>query len=194
MRGSKILVLMIGGWLSLVVTAPAQAQTQPAASASKPWYALSELLVGGGADDPFTGHETSAITSIEARWQPIGNKNWFFFFRPRPHFGANVNLEGKTSVVYTGLTWDIFEFRHFTFGGEFGFAVHDGRLHKDNPDLQDRKLLGSREEFHEGFMIGYRFTSHYGVEAWLDHISNAGWFDQTNQGLETAGVKLSVKF
>jgi hypothetical protein len=186
-RGLKVLAIAIGGILALSPSAKAES------SGSKPWYMISEVLVGGGADDPFSGHETSAILS-EARLQPIGRKDWFFFFRPRPHFGFNANLEGKTSVIYTGLTWDIFEFRHITFGGEFGFAVHDGRLHKDNPDLGDRKLLGSREEFHEGFTLGYRFTSHYGVEAWLDHISNAGIFDKTNQGLETAGIKLSIRY
>jgi lipid A 3-O-deacylase len=182
--------------LVLMAISARAAEPPPAAEVSiadVPWYSPSEVALGAGADDPFEGIERSADLSGVVRLQPIGDPNSFFFFHPRPEFGVNINLQGKTSVAYTGFEWTFFKWHHISLGGDFGGAIHDGRLHKETPDLLDRKELGSRFEFHEGFILAYQLTKHYGLEAWLDHISNAG-LAKVNQGLETSGIRATLKF
>ncbi len=179
--------------MSGIALAAPPAAIDDAAVADLAWYSPSEIAVGAGADDPFQGIERSAELSGVVRLQPIGDPNSFFFFHPRPEFGVNVDLQGKTSFAFTGLEWTFFKWHHISLGGDFGGAIHDGRLHKETPDLLDRKELGSRFEFHEGFILAYQLTKHYGLEMWLDHISNAG-LAKVNQGLETSGLRATLKF
>lgn len=166
----------------------------PPPGPERPFYEPSELRGGFGVSDPTTDHETSAIVSGQLLFQPLFSPGDFFLLRPRPHVGADVNFEGLTSKLYLGVTWDIVQYQDVFFEIDFGFAVHDGVLERaDNPN-DDRKRLGSRWEFREAVALGYRFSPQYNVSAYIDHISNAGWFDETNQGLETAGIRFGVSF
>src|SRR6059058_4182788 len=99
---------------------------------------------------------------------------------PRPHIGADINIAGKTSDGYFGLTWGIMLIQNL-FGagdgifanGSLGGAVHDASPLTGAVQPPGRKLLGSRILFPESAELGYQMTPQLSVSAILDHISNA---------------------
>ena len=48
------------------------------------------------------------------------------FLMPRIHIGAQINVDGDTSQLYAGFTWDLRVHERFSFEVTFGGAVHDG--------------------------------------------------------------------
>lgn len=165
-----------------------------AGEARKPWYSVSEILVGGGLTDPFQGIERSGSINLELRLQPVWKPDAFFLFRPRPHVGASVNVEGKTSYGFAGATFDVLKWRRFYFTWDTGLAVHDGRLKREPRSTEQRRLLGTRWEFRNAFEVGFQLSRQLAVSAWIDHISNAGIGGKDNAGLETTGLRTSIRF
>src|SRR5439155_17406257 len=95
---------------------------------------VDEVKIGVLAHDVgFLGHhvESGADVNLEMLFTPpdilgiIGS--------PRPHIGADINTDGKTSDGYFGLTWGIMLIQSL-FGagdgiyvnGSLGGAIHDG--------------------------------------------------------------------
>lgn len=178
---------------ALGAAAMASLGTAPASAEEQPWYSVSEIRGGVLAHDAqpvSSGKESSADLNLEAYLQPLGDPDWFFLFRPRPSFGGNVNLSGNTDYGFLGLSWEL-AFEGFFLDADLGMAFHDGYLHHSP---SNRKALGSVALFREGIELGYRFAEHWGVSLYTDHLSNGGWLDRTNEGLETWGVRVAYRF
>ena len=116
---------------------------------------------------------------------------------PRPHLGADINDEGNTSDVYTGLTWEM-TLLHGVFNpndgifvdGSLGGALQDGYEDSAPPG---RKRLGSPVLFRESAALGYQFTQRVSFSVFVDHISNANLAPR-NAGITSVGGRLGFKF
>ncbi len=159
---------------------------------------VDEVKIGALAHDVgFLGHhlEKGPDVNLEMLFTPpdilsvIGS--------PRPHIGADINVAGKTSDGYFGLTWGIMLIQSL-FGagdgvfvnGSLGGAVHDGYI---DSGPANRKLLGSRVLFRESLELGYQLNPEISVSTLLDHISNAN-LGRHNMGITSAGARLGFKF
>lgn len=116
---------------------------------------------------------------------------------PRPHLGADINDEGNTSDVYTGLTWGA-TLLHGVLNpgdgvfvnGSLGGALQDG--YEDSAP-RGRKRLGSPVLFRESVELGYQITARVSISAFVDHISNANLAPR-NAGITSVGGRLGFKF
>lgn len=109
---------------------------------------------------------------------------------PRPHLGATVNMSGKTSHAYGGLTWEYDLPADFFVDGNLGLAIHNGYL---DTDKGTRKSLGSRVLFRLGAALGYNLTEKWNVSLQFEHISNA-YLADPNEGMDNFGVRLGYRF
>jgi hypothetical protein len=183
-------VLLAGWGLLLAGTISARAEVVNYNS-DKPWYMPSEASLGAGKTDVFRNIEASPNVTGEMMFQPVGNASWYDELRFRPTIGFNSNAGNETSYGYLGANFDLLNFYGFYVDGFFGLSATDGELH---PNLQERmthRALGSVVEFRSAASLGYQWTPEFGTSVYLDHQSNAGIFDKTNQGIETAGVRFS---
>ena len=105
---------------------------------------------------------------------------------PRPHLGASLNLDGDTSVVYAGLTWDIPLGDLMALEASFGAAVHDGPL-----DEAGFTSYGCQMNFRESLGLGVELGGGWRVQALVDHMSNAD-LCRRNRGLTNAGLRLGL--
>jgi lipid A 3-O-deacylase len=109
---------------------------------------------------------------------------------PRPHLGATVNLDGNTSTVYGGLTWEYDLPADYFVDANLGLAAHNGRLNTDNPR---RKSLGSPVLFRLGAALGYNLTEQVNISIQVEHYSNAA-IAYPNEGMDNAGIRLGYRF
>jgi hypothetical protein len=132
---------------------------------------------------------------------PFFQSQWWNVFVPRPHVGANANLEGRTSALYAGALWS-FPLPYRTFFEIFvDGAIHNG--FQNNAPL-GRSGLGCPALFHVGGSFGYAITDHWTVMATFDHLSNghyifgincAGNIGPTpNPGINNWGGKIGYAF
>jgi lipid A 3-O-deacylase len=132
---------------------------------------------------------------------PFFQDQWWGVFVPRPHLGALVNLEGKTSAVYAGGLWSFpLPFRTF-FELFVDGAVHDGYKQFPPPG---RTGLGCPALFHVGGSLGYAITEHWTAMVSYDHLSDghgifgiscAGNVGSTpNPGLNDWGARIGYSF
>jgi lipid A 3-O-deacylase len=126
------------------------------------------------------GNEKGAIDinpELIAPRLPIFQDQWWGAFVPRPHIGALVDLEGKTSAVYAGALWSFpLPFRTF-FELFVDGAVHDGYKQFPPPG---RTGLGCPALFHVGGSLGYAITEHWTVTATFDHLSDGHYIFGVN--------------
>jgi lipid A 3-O-deacylase len=109
---------------------------------------------------------------------------------PRPHLGATVNTNGKTSFLYSGLTWEYDLPAGFFVDGSLGLAAHNGKLSTDD---SNRKSLGSPVLFRVGAALGYNITEKINVSIQYEHMSNA-YIANPNEGMDNAGIRLGYRF
>jgi lipid A 3-O-deacylase len=105
------------------------------------------------------------------------------FLMPRIHIGTQINVDGDTSQLYAGLTWDL----RFSFEVTFGGAVHDG------PTNGEGSSFGCVANFRESGSIGVGLTERLWLYATVAHMSNAGLCDR-NSGLTSGGLRLGYMF
>jgi lipid A 3-O-deacylase len=175
----------------LMLKAPAAAQVK----------IIDELKVGALAHDVgFLGHhvEGGGDVNLEVLFAPPGILD--IIGSPRPHIGADINTDGKTSDGYFGLTWGITLIQNLFqpgdglfVNGSLGGAVHDASPLTGATQPPGRKLLGSRILFRESAELGYAVTPRVNVSGFLDHISNANLAPR-NAGITSAGARLGFKF
>ncbi len=113
-----------------------------------------------------------------------------FIWSPRPHIGVNANMEGDTSQVYFGLSWEWGFWDNWFAGFSLGGSVHDGETETNRID---RKELGCRLLFRESAEFGYRLGRRHGISLFLDHVSN-GNICSKNEGLENFGLRYGYRF
>lgn len=175
--------LVAGGFLA---TAPL------ASHAEDNSIAIHEISVGvldHDTDSLWSGfsRESGIDVNAEVLFSSVGG---FLGGQVHPALGASFNTGGDTSKAYAGL-----RYRYETEGGLFfglglGAAVHNGET-----DLvaNDKKALGSKVLFHIPIEAGYRFSDHYALSVYFDHVSNAYLADK-NEGMDTLGIRLGYKF
>jgi lipid A 3-O-deacylase len=150
---------------------------------------LDEIRLGAFAHDPWSPESGSADLNVELLFaKPWGTgADWWL---PRPHVGATINFEGRTSTAYAGATWQYnvtdWAFLEATFGG----SVNNGNTDASDPDMN---ALGCALLFRESASIGFDVTENWRIMATVEHNSNAGLCD-FNRGLTNAGVRLGYKF
>jgi len=150
--------------------------------------AIDEFRVGvlepvdGPAEDK-DGPPDINLELLLGRFGPqYQNVFWNNFLRPRLHFGGSISTDGGTSLVHTGLTWDVFLTQRLFVEGSFGGAIHDGDDHQ----------FGCTVDFRESGSVGLMFGKHWELMATVDHMSNADLCDE-NRGLTTVGLRLGRK-
>ena len=109
----------------------------------------------------------------------------------QPYAFAAVNTAGQTHYAAVGLSAK-FGDAIFVRPG-IGIAVHTGSA-KNFQDLSnDETEFGSRVLFEPEIGIGARFNDRTTIEASWVHMSHAQLFGQQNPGMDSFGVRLSVK-
>jgi hypothetical protein len=186
-----IAVLATGTQALAVDLGPSGPSRLPVLATSSPAF-VSEIRLGAAAQDP-TGPEsgtanlTGEVLSVRP-WtaaDPALN-----FLIPRFHLGGSVNLSGRTSFGYVGLTWtyDItpIVFVEATLGG----AVHNGET---DPVSPNHNALGCTALFRESGSLGVRLNTNWSVMATVEHLSNSG-LCSNNRGLTNVGVRVGYTF
>jgi hypothetical protein len=69
--------------------------------------------------------------------------------RPRFHVGAAINVDGDTSQIYSGLTWNVPLLDRFSLELSFGGAWHD-----DPKEWNGQSAFGCPLNFRESASIG----------------------------------------
>jgi hypothetical protein len=111
---------------------------------------------------------------------PLFQSQWWNVFVPRPHVGAHLNLEGRTSAFYAGALWS-FPLPYRTFFEIFvDGAIHNGIQSGAPPG---HSSLGCPALFHVGGSLGYAITDHWTIMATFDHLSNGHYI----YGINCAG-------
>lgn len=109
------------------------------------------------------------------------------FLMPRIHIGTQINVDGDTSQLYAGFTWDLRLHERFSVEVTFGGAVHDG------PTNGEESAFGCVANFRELGSIGVGLTERLWLYATVAHMSNAGLCDR-NSGLTSGGLRLGYTF
>ena len=132
---------------------------------------------------------------------PFGQSNWWNILIPRPHAGAMINLDGRTSSIYAGGLWTFPLPHHFFAELFFDGEAHNGYLTDAPPGHAD---LGCRYLFHDGGSLGYKFSQHWSLMFTFDHQSNGHPVFGTecgslgsntpNQGVNDYGLRIGYSF
>lgn len=157
------------------------------------WFGFDEVRSGALAhqieDSP---GEEGVDLNLELLFDKLpggyGSRIVEYFLTPRPHIGASINLNGDTSQLYFGMTWDIHLTDRLFVETSFGGAFHDGPHNEDG-----ESKFGCTLNFRESASIGYRLSAQWNVMLTIDHMSNAGLCDE-NRGLTNAGVRVGYRW
>ena len=150
---------------------------------------INELRVGGFVHDPWSPESGGVDLNLEVLFKkPWGtDADWWW---PRPHVGATINFEGKTSVVYGGVSWQYQVTNWMFLEATFGGGANNGETDNRDPDMN---ALGCNVLFRESASIGFDITESWRIMGTVEHSSNAGLCDY-NRGLTNAGVRVGYKF
>jgi hypothetical protein len=157
---------------------------------------LDEVRVGVFSHNEIHDEGAPIDMSAEILSSPIGYANniggrWFsWLFDPRINIGAMINTGGKTSYLFTGLTWRIPIYGPLFFEGEFGGSVNNGPEHPEG----DRIFMGCVPNFRESGGFGVQLNSHFDVIASVEHNSHATFCTHIDPGLTDFGVRVGYKF
>ena len=147
------------------------------------------LLPGSGfAHDPGGPDAGGIDVNTEVLFaKPWGTQaEWWL---PRPHLGATISLDGRTSTVYGGATWQVDLTSSLFAEASFGASLNNAAT----VDEEEADALGCTALFRSSASLGYRMTAHWSVMASVEHSSNAGLCDR-NRGLTNTGLRLGYRF
>lgn len=171
--------------LSVSVATPASAQ------------ALGGLELRGGiyghSVDGADGVHLNRIEDVnfEALFSLPQLDSFIWLGQVRPHVGATINMGGRESMAYAGLSWTVPLGSTFFVEGAFGGAIHNGELHNA---VDPMRSLGCPVLFHESVSLGANLTSNASIMVTAEHASHAGLCGPDNRGLTNVGVRLGFKF
>lgn len=106
---------------------------------------------------------------------------------PRIHIGTQINVDGDTSQLYAGFTWEFRLHERISLEATFGGSLHDG------PTEGEGSAFGCVANFRESGSIGFGLTERLWLYATVAHMSNAGLCGR-NSGLTSGGLRLGYKF
>ncbi|SEB95835.1 Lipid A 3-O-deacylase (PagL) [Rhizobiales bacterium GAS191] len=165
----------------------------PAAPITQRAFFLSEVRLGTFAHDPLSPEKGSVDVNGEilfAKPFSLPGSAWDFLL-PRPSIGATINVAGKTSQGYAGLTWTYDITKSIFVEGSFGGSVNNGKTGLIVP--VGRSALGCNVSFRESASIGYRFNANWSLMGTIEHMSNSGLCTQ-NRGLTNYGARIGYSF
>ena len=156
---------------------------------------ISEARIGALYHNFEDYGETGLDINAEVLFQPLpGNyDNAFlnFILTPRPHVGADINVDGNTSFVYAGFSWTAQVLGPIFIEGAFGGAWNNGK--HGTTKWPDRAEMGCALSFHEALSIGVTLQQEWRVMGTVEHFSNAGLCEQ-NAGISNVGVRIGKLF
>ena len=155
---------------------------------------LSELRFGFSAQDPWGPERGSAAVAGEVVLaKPFTAADLFTsYFIPRPHFGGSLNLGGRTSYAYAGVTWSVDVTPRVFVEGSLGGGVHDGKSHALVPS-PTRPAIGCSPVFREAGSVGVRLSGQWSLVATVEHLSDARSCAQ-DRGLTNVGARFGYAF
>jgi lipid A 3-O-deacylase len=179
--------------LCLAAAPPASAWDRRSLDPPPPSF-VSEVRIGGSMHDTWGTERGSANIAGEVVLQrPFRPADLFTsYFVPRPHVGGALNLNGKTSVAYTGLTWTFDVGPRVFIEGSIGGALHSGNTNDSGPP-PGRAALGCSPLFREAGSVGVRLAANWTLMATVEHMSNNGLCSQ-DRGLTNLGARLGYLF
>ena len=156
---------------------------------------LSEIRIGAlehhiePAGSERGGLDVNAEVLFARTAVDYGDRIANILLRPRFHIGTSVNVNGDTSQLYSGLTWDIPLVSRLSLELTFGGSLHDGPT--DNG--VGHSSFGCPLNFRESASLGLAVTERWRLYGTVAHMSNASLCDR-NSGLTSAGVRLGYVF
>ena len=138
-------------------------------------------------------HSTGPISSGREDGIDINTEIVFknIYLNAHPSVGAEINLNGDTSFIYSGLVWEWKIYKDFLFNLFFGFAVNNGEL---NNGMEGKRQMGTHVTFREDIEFGYRLNKKWVVSLMYAHYSNLGIDNKRNQGNDNTGIRFSYYF
>ena len=136
----------------------------------------------GGADIQF-GYRTAPLDAFER----VG--------KPSAYIHGQVSVNGDTSLIAAGLSWNIKATDNLYVRPGIGLAVHNDKLN-DVRVVDGQRVqydLGSRILFEPELAIGYRLDDRWAVEASWVHVSHATILDEQNPGMDFIGARVVMK-
>lgn len=105
---------------------------------------------------------------------------------PRPYLGADIAIsDDPIHVAYAGLNWEAYLTKAFYVGFSLGGSLNsDERV---SNDAGEERNLGSPVLFHLQASAGYDFNRSVGIQAFVNHFSNAQ-LAKDNDGLESTST------
>jgi lipid A 3-O-deacylase len=198
---SKLGTCLVGAAALACVAGPAPAADFPASPTAYtvpqpsvgPFGLLSEVRGGvfyHGYDTPEAGLVDLNAELISPRVVETNTGYWNLLI-PRLHLGGNLNTSGRTSDVYTGLTWTFplywRLFGEITLGGSY----NDG--HTEFVPPRGYSAVGCHLMFRESASLGFQIDEHWSVLATAEHISNDHLCDR-NAGMTNFGGRIAYHF
>ncbi|WP_316979734.1 acyloxyacyl hydrolase [Shumkonia mesophila] len=142
-------------------------------------------------------HEDGFDLNLEAQFAAPEWDPWQWIGSPRPHVGATLSLNGETSLLYTGLTYEADLASRLFAAAHGGLAVHDGMLHQDDADRCAAASdcgFGSRVLFRGGLELGVRISEKASVSLLWDHVSHGQVLASENEGIDHVGLRYGIGF
>jgi lipid A 3-O-deacylase len=191
MLAPAIAMLATGTGVHAADLTPPNTAPLPVLARSSPTF-VSEVRFGASAQDPSGPESGSAnLTGEILSVRPLTVADPILsLLIPRVHLGGSLNLDGRTSFGYAGLTWTLDVTPSVFMEASLGGAVHDG---ENNPVERHRNALGCTVLFRESGSLGIRVTKDWSVIATVEHLSNAG-LCSNNRGLTNVGVRVGYSF
>ncbi len=155
---------------------------------------ISQTRFGMFAQDPWSPEGGSANVHGEILFaKPFTPRDLFAsYFVPHPHVGASLNLAGRTSFAFAGLTWNVDVTPDIFVEASLGGAVHDG--HRGGDPIRDNQAaLGCTGSLRESASLGYRINDRLSFMATVEHYGNAGLCAE-NRGLTNIGARIGYSF
>jgi hypothetical protein len=181
--------------LALVLVLPTAASAADAGPAAAPPPRLLGFDIRGGvlAHDPWSPEKRGVdLTAQVLAPKPFRAENALLdALIPRATLGGSLNLHGRTSHAYAGLTWAVDLTPRLFLEGTLGIGGNNG-----DTGLavgRSRSAVGCSWNFYEAASVGYRLTATWSILATVEHISNAGLCDQ-NRGVTNLGARIGYSF
>ena len=157
-------------------------------------YGLLSEVRGGVFYHGYDGREAGTVDInaelISPRIVETNTGLWNYLI-PRLHLGGNLNTAGRTSDVYTGLTWTFPIYRQLFGELTLGGSYNDGHTQFNPPP--DYAPVGCHLMFRESASLGYQINEHWVVMATAEHISN-DHLCARNAGITNFGGRIGYLF